>query len=79
MPRWPQVKIAGVNVNVVPDSVAESCDLAICADWDGPRYFPDDVRAVCAGCGKALRHRPYMPKKPMKMCMECGLGWVTRH
>lgn len=79
MPRYPKVRIGGIEATVVPDSVAEECAVAMCAPWDGPRYFSDDVKATCVGCGRAVRHRPYMPKKPMKLCMECAIAWVSRH
>jgi hypothetical protein len=33
--------------------------------------FPDNVHTVCALCGTPVVHRPYVPKKPPKICMPC--------
>ena len=77
MPRWPKVRIAEVEASEVPDHEAEQSDLVVCVLESGPVYFPDDVRTVCAGCGAAIRHRPYVPKKPPKVCVLCAPGWLT--
>jgi hypothetical protein len=76
-----KVRIGPIEANVVSNEVAETADIYVCADWDGPVYFTDDLKASCAMCRRAVRHRPYGPKRPMKLCMKCGLGWAeaTRH
>jgi hypothetical protein len=81
MSRYPKVRIAGLDVEVVPEHIAETVAFMVCAKWDGPVYFTDDVRAVCVACGVAIRHRPYAPKRPPKVCMTCAPDWMlaTRH
>ena len=74
-----KLRIGGLEATVVSDAEAEKCDIRVCAFWDGPAYFTDDVKGVCAGCGIALRHRPYGPHRPMKLCAVCAAGWVGAH
>ena len=79
MPRYPKVRIAGLEASVVSEAESEKAGVYICADWDGPAYFADDLKATCAGCGRAVRHRPYGPKTPMKLCAGCAVLWVSAH
>ena len=74
-------KRSTVKIDVVSDAEAETADVYVCATWDGPRYFDDDQRGVCCGCGVAIRFRPYGPKRPPKVCTTCAPVWVeaTRH
>ena len=44
----------------------------ICATADSPSVFDDDVLMACAGCGVALRHRPYLPSQLTKLCGPCA-------
>ena len=74
-----KVRIGGIEATVVSDAEAEKCDIRLCAYWDAPARFEDDVKALCAGCGVALRHRPYGPNRPMKLCAPCAIGWSTKH
>ena len=36
-------------------------------------YFTDDVYTRCAICEAAIFHRPHVPKKPKKVCINCAL------
>ena len=76
MPRWLKVLIAEIEANVVPDHVAEQSDLVVCVLASSPVYFPDDVRRLCAGCGTAIRHRPYVPKRAPKVRVLCAPEWI---
>jgi len=66
-----KVRIAGIEAEVVSDAKAETADYVVCVPWDGPAYFPDDCLAACSVCGRAIRHRPYVPKTPPKVCIFC--------
>ena len=60
---------------VVSDAEAETASMVICMRVaDLPvGYFKDDVITDCAlGCGFQIRHRPHMPKRPLKVCMQCA-------
>ena len=61
------------HITVVSDEEAERSDMVVCLPDSGPRYFDDDVRATCAMCGIAIRHRPHVPKQPPKVCVNCAL------
>ena len=48
------------------------------ADYDSP--FTDNVYAKCGdggdgtmGCGKAIIHRPHVPKGAIKLCGDCAM------
>jgi hypothetical protein len=77
----PKVRIAGIEAEVVSAEVAETCTAQVCVPWDGPAYFADDVRGACVACGRAVRYRPYSPKRPPKVCIGCAPEWLaaTRH
>ena len=66
------------KVKVVSDEEAEQADMVVCLPDVGPRYFTDDVTAVCAECGVVIRHRPHVPKKPKKVCVHCALRMVEK-
>jgi hypothetical protein len=71
---------AHITLDVVDQAAAEACDAVVCVRIaDMPvGHFPDDVIVDCAlGCGFQVRHRPYMPKAPPKVCMQCGLDLAT--
>ena len=51
---------------------AETVDMVLCIADEGPTYFPDDVHTTCADCGTLIRHRPHVPRRPKKVCLDCG-------
>jgi len=64
------------EVEVVSKDEAERADYVVCArteDLPPGGYFPDDVHTVCVACNTAIQHRPYMPKAPRKICLQCAL------
>ena len=83
MPRFIKARVRGRDLRFEVADVAkmEAANAYVCALWDGPRYFDDDMRGVCVGCGVAVRYRPYGPTRPPKVCMSCAPGWIaaTRH
>lgn len=60
------------GINVVSDEEAEQVDAVICNTDDRWSPFRDNVRTTCADCGTPIHHRPHVPKKPKKICMECA-------
>ncbi len=56
-------------VTVGTDEECEACEFVICGPMS---FFPDDVRLSCSNCGETIYHRPYVPKRPTKICMKCA-------
>jgi hypothetical protein len=62
------------DVQIVSDKSAEECDMVVCVrKKDNKSPFKDNVDANCAHCGEEITHRPHVPKKPPKICMECAV------
>lgn len=61
------------KIQIVSDAEAEEATLVVCMPIGGPRYFDDDVETVCSECGTGIFHRPHVPKKPRKVCIDCAL------
>jgi hypothetical protein len=61
------------KIQIVSDEEAEEADVVVCCTADMPSYFDDNVYTTCAECGVEIYHRPYMPKKPRKVCIECAI------
>jgi hypothetical protein len=66
------------KVQIVSDEEAENVDMVVCLPDSGPRYFDDDVTTSCAWCGIPIRHRPYVPKRPPKVCIHCASASTGR-
>lgn len=60
------------HVKVVSDAEAEEAEFVICCTTGTPSLFTDNVETVCAFCGTGIFHRPHVPKKPRKVCIECA-------
>lgn len=65
------------DVTIVSDEEAETADCVVCMLADYPTPFSDNVFTVCADCSSAIQHRPYAPKKPRKLCIDCAMARVT--
>lgn len=74
MPPWEE--LAGNLVGVPGGTPAqlEHADSVVCVPDDAPNLFPDDVHTTCADCGVGIHHRPWMPARPPKVCLACGLA-----
>jgi hypothetical protein len=53
------------------DDSGDLADILVCARLTQPLLMPDNLIDICSGCGEAIQHRPHVPKRPRKMCMEC--------
>jgi len=61
-------------IKIVSEQEAEAVDFVVCmrvGSMESP--FDDNVTGVCAHCGHAIFFRPYMPKHPQKICVECAV------
>lgn len=68
------------TVEIIDDDEAEQADAVACMRVEDMPVanFDDDVITVCAMCGVAIRHRPYMPKRPPKVCIQCAFTLANR-
>jgi hypothetical protein len=67
-----KVRIGGFEIPVVSNEEAEEVDFVVCSRV-GPSPFSDNLESTCSFCGAAIMHRPYIPKKPPKICLECAV------
>lgn len=65
-----------MKIPIVSNEEAEKCDLVVCVRKTSPvaRVFDDNEEGPCCKCGETVVWRPYMPKKPPRICMECALA-----
>lgn len=57
------------KIRVASKEECEQADVVVC----GPTsHFGDDIHTFCSRCGADVVHRPYVPKKPPKICMACA-------
>lgn len=64
--------------NRVSAEQAEQADVVVCmrvGTGDETR-FDDNEYGVCVDCGAAIYCRPYVPKKPPKVCVDCVIARV---
>jgi len=75
MPKLPyQTNLLGVPVTVLSMEEAAKGTYWVCGYATGPVFAADDVLTVCALCGIGVRHRPYAPPKPLKICIGCMIA-----
>ena len=67
-------RIEELGIQVVSDEEAEEVDVVVCNTADIWSPFRDNVLTTCAECGAGIYHRPYMPKKPRKVCINCAVA-----
>jgi hypothetical protein len=53
--------------------LSESIEVVACITDEGPEYFDDDIHTTCADCGVGIRHRPWIPPRPKKVCLRCAV------
>jgi hypothetical protein len=53
------------------DGNGEHADMVVCRRLTSPLLMPDNLIDLCAKCGEAIQHRPHVPKRPPKVCLEC--------
>lgn len=65
----------GLPLKIVDDDEAEKASLVVCvrAGKEQERFKADNIYADCADCGCPITYRPYVPKTPPKVCVECAI------
>jgi hypothetical protein len=59
-------------MKLVDDDAAERADFVACLKKvNDTGAFSDNEEGVCSKCGEVVIFRPYAPKKPARICMEC--------
>lgn len=69
-----RVKLAGFDVDVVSNEACEHVNYVVCGNES---HFLDDVHATCR-CGAPIVHRPYVPKRPPKICLACYIALAAK-
>lgn len=67
------LKIDGIEtkIEVTSTEEAEDAEYVLCVRKNIKSIFDDDEFGLCSICGREIRFRPHMPKKPKKICIEC--------
>jgi hypothetical protein len=58
---------------IVSGDDADESDAVICVKLTSPLLMPDNLIDLCSECGEAIQHRPHIPKRPPKICIDCAL------
>lgn len=67
-----------IPIRVVSDVEAEKGAYVVCIQAaDDPGCFADNLTGICCACGEAVVFRPYMPKQPPKICLQCVGGALS--
>jgi hypothetical protein len=66
-----RVIIGPATVEVVSAEDAEKADIVVCMRLGASTPFTDNLVGTCNDCGHPIIFRPYAPKKPTKVCLEC--------
>jgi hypothetical protein len=61
------------RIPLISSEQAEEVDYTVCMPL-GPSAFDDNKTGVCCKCGRQVMFRPYVPKKPPKICLDCAAG-----
>lgn len=64
--------------NNIEISDGEEAEYLICVRLTQPLTLPDNLIDLCCKCGEAIQHRPHVPKRPKKVCMDCMMPDVER-
>lgn len=68
-----KTEIGGIPVTVVSDDEANLADFVVCALASTPSPFTDNETGTCSKCGAAIIFRPYIPKGPPRICLQCAM------
>lgn len=58
----------------------EDADFLICvlAEHDSGT-FRDNLKGFCCRCDRVVVFRPYNPKRPKRLCIDCAMSLAVRH
>ena len=60
------------EIELIASQDAEAVDYVVCLDYAAPMMFADNIVGRCCDCLKLLQMRPYVPKRPKKICLGCA-------
>ena len=60
------------------DPEMRNADFVVCLPADRPLMLPDNMVSVCCHCGRAVQHRPTVPREVRKLCVECGYDGMMK-
>ena len=56
---------------IISEEKAEKVDFLVCCSEDHESFL-DNLYGNCSKCKRKIHFRPYVPKKPKKICMKCA-------
>jgi hypothetical protein len=71
--------MTAIPINVVSDEEAEQADFVVCMPAGAPTPFDDNETGTCCECGIAVIFRPYNPKRPPRICLQCAIKLYDDH
>jgi hypothetical protein len=57
----------------------EDASYLVCVLATMTSPFTDNERGVCSICERAVIFRPYAPKRPPRICIDCMIELVKAH
>ena len=66
-------------MKIASPAECEEADYVICVRFGTPTPFRDNVLDVCCACGQPIIHRPYVPRHPPKICVQCAAAKIDSH
>jgi hypothetical protein len=66
------------SIELDEDGNGEHAEFLVCRRLTKPLLMPGNLIDICSKCGEAIQHRPHVPKKPPKVCMECILPLANK-
>lgn len=69
--------MASPLVSIVAASDANQAEWVICLKAGARTPFIDNVEATCSVCTSPIIHRPDVPAKPPKICIDCARVLAT--
>jgi hypothetical protein len=64
-----------VPIKVASDAECEAADYVLCVRLaDDPGAFTDNCTGPCSRCGETVIWRPYMPTRPLRICLGCAMA-----
>jgi len=61
-----------IRIPIVSAEQAEQCDFVVCVRKGAFSPFIDNEAGRCSVCDHVVVFRPWMPKKPPRLCLECA-------
>ena len=62
-----------IPIKIISKVDCEKAEFVVCCLLPDLKYFKGNIETECIFCGRGIYHRPYLPKKPPKICLDCAV------